>query len=241
MPFSFPASPTLNQQSTQNGRAYVWDGTTWVLATDVAAHTHSGADITSGTLPDARLSVNVPTLPGMLLSSDHTPSGVVETLSRLHCNGTMLPNSGQVFIAFFTPQVTVTVSQITMLSHTGVSSGLTLARMGLFTTDTSTNAVTLVARTASDTSLFSVASTAYTRSFSTADGFPATYTLQAGTRYGVGMIQVGTTTGQTLNALIQGNLSGLTPRTSCQIFGQSDLGNSTGGTANGNFIYARLS
>jgi hypothetical protein len=83
MPLSFPASPTLNQQSTQNGRIYTWTGTVWEFVASVAAHksthatggvdaltasdigaaaishTHSGADIISGTVPDARLSSNV--------------------------------------------------------------------------------------------------------------------------------------------------------------------------------------
>ena len=31
MPFSFPASPSVNQQSTQNGRTYSWSGSAWEL------------------------------------------------------------------------------------------------------------------------------------------------------------------------------------------------------------------
>lgn len=48
MPLSFPSSPTTNQQSTQNGRTYQWDGYAWNLVANVAGHasTHgvSGAD-----------------------------------------------------------------------------------------------------------------------------------------------------------------------------------------------------
>ncbi len=82
MALSFPVSPTLNQQSTQNGRVYTWSGTAWEFAASVAAHksthatggvdaltasdigaaasshTHSGAAIISGTVADARLSGN---------------------------------------------------------------------------------------------------------------------------------------------------------------------------------------
>jgi len=82
MPFSFPSSPTLNQQSTQNGRVYSWSGSAWELALSVAAHksthstlgsdalgpgdigaassshSHSGTDIISGTIDDNRLSGN---------------------------------------------------------------------------------------------------------------------------------------------------------------------------------------
>ena len=31
MPFSFPSSPTVGQQSTQNGRTYSWSGYAWEL------------------------------------------------------------------------------------------------------------------------------------------------------------------------------------------------------------------
>ena len=82
MPFSFPSNPTLNQQSTQNGRVYSWSGSAWELAPSVAAHksthstggsdslspgdigaassshSHSGTDIISGTINNDRLSGN---------------------------------------------------------------------------------------------------------------------------------------------------------------------------------------
>jgi hypothetical protein len=82
MPLSFPVSPTLNQQSTQNGRTYTWSGTAWEFAANVSAHasthssggvdaltasdigaaasshTHAGEAIISGTVADARLSGN---------------------------------------------------------------------------------------------------------------------------------------------------------------------------------------
>jgi hypothetical protein len=34
MPFSFPASPSVGDRSTQNGRVYVWTGSAWDLATN---------------------------------------------------------------------------------------------------------------------------------------------------------------------------------------------------------------
>ena len=53
MPFSFPSSPTVGQQSTQNGRVYQWTGSAWELvAVSVAADASS---ITSGTVNVARL------------------------------------------------------------------------------------------------------------------------------------------------------------------------------------------
>jgi len=80
MPLSFPASPSVGQTSSQNGRLYVYDGSAWLLASNVAghasthgsagsdpvtpasigaaaqSHSHSAGDITSGSLADARLS-----------------------------------------------------------------------------------------------------------------------------------------------------------------------------------------
>lgn len=68
MPFSFPASPSVNQTSVQNGRTYQWDGYVWNLVANVSTHasTHAsggsdpvslaGSQITSGTVADARLS-----------------------------------------------------------------------------------------------------------------------------------------------------------------------------------------
>lgn len=67
MPFSFPASPSVNQTSVQNGRTYQWDGYVWNLVANVSTHasTHAsggsdavsldGSQITSGALAAARL------------------------------------------------------------------------------------------------------------------------------------------------------------------------------------------
>jgi len=69
MPFSFPTSGLTNgQQSTQNGRVYAWNASVsaWELVaagsitpSDIGAaavsHTHNASDLTSGTLPEARL------------------------------------------------------------------------------------------------------------------------------------------------------------------------------------------
>lgn len=40
MPFSFPASPTVGQQSTQNGRVYEWTGAAWELVATPTAITN---------------------------------------------------------------------------------------------------------------------------------------------------------------------------------------------------------
>jgi hypothetical protein len=61
MPLSFPSSPTVGQQSTQNGRTYAWSGSAWEFVGNVVAHKDrhaiGGADALSpadiGAVPSA--------------------------------------------------------------------------------------------------------------------------------------------------------------------------------------------
>lgn len=204
-----------------------------------ASHVHAADAITSGTLDDARLSGNVVTN-ATFLSRLSMPTTAVETFPRMAISF-LVVTSGNVLYSFFTPLTTLTVSQVTMLSGATAASGLTLARMGLVTFDEATGTATLVAQTASDTTLFTSTRTAFTRSFSTAGGFPATYTLNAGTRYGVALLCVGTTM-----PTIQGNsgiaeMSALTPRLSAIRTSQSDLSTVTVSSAQSQVLYARFS
>jgi hypothetical protein len=149
-------------------------------------------------------------------------STAVETFPRYFITTNTIV-SGTVYLAYFTPTIDLTVSQITM--GAGLASAtLTLARMGLYTVDSS-DVATLVAQTASDTTLFLSNQTNYTRSFSTAGGFPATYSLVAGSRYAVGVIVVGTTMGSLLGVGGSNNGSAylVAPRVTSSRAGQTDL------------------
>jgi hypothetical protein len=168
------------------------------------------------------------------------PTTAVETFPRATVEFLAI-TSGNAFYSFFTPLTTVTVSQITMLSGGTAAAGLTLARMGLFTYDETSGTATLVARAASDTTLFAATRTAYTRSFATTGSFPSSYQLVAGTRYGIALLCVGTTM-----PTIQGNnglaeMSALTPRLSAIRTSQSDLSTGAATNAQSQVIYARLS
>ena len=213
-----------------------------------SSHASGGADaltlaasqIVDGTLADARLSSNVPRLEN-LASWASQPSTAIETFPRSHLvfSGSLLV-SGQVIFVFFTPLVTTTVSQISMGVVSTAASGLTLARMGLFTFNEST--ATLVARTASDTTLFTQTRTVYTRSFdSSSGGFPATYTLTAGTRYGVGVIAVGATMPLLSGTTPPFEIASLPPKLSAARSGQSDLGTIGSLGTTSAIPYARLS
>jgi hypothetical protein len=164
----------------------------------------------------------------------------LDVFSRSIVVSTITLVSGQARVVYFTPPYDITVSEITFISGTTASSGLTLARFGLY------DPTELVARTASDTTLFNSTATAYTRSFDTAGGFPATFDLVAGTRYGVGFIFVGTTAGSVFGASQPGTggqvLTALSPRI-CGV--QNGLSDFQTGTLpvnnNGGVPFARLS
>jgi hypothetical protein len=62
MPFSFPSSPTVGDQSTQNGRVYSWTGSAWEI---VPIPTSVDAGNLTGTVAVARL----PSLPASQIGS----------------------------------------------------------------------------------------------------------------------------------------------------------------------------
>jgi hypothetical protein len=224
---------------TDTALAKIGDGSTaW---NSLPYQSFSATQATTGTLPDARLSSAV-ALHAQVNTTLGQASGVIDSVSRVNCSSGVTASAGQALIAFFTPTATITVSQIAMATSTGaVASGLTLARMGIYTY-TEGGTATLVARTASDTALFAATNTAYTRSLDTTGGYPATYTLNAGTRYGVGYICVGTTQPQLIGRVVLAGASGLSPRLSTGTStGLSDLPTSFTPGTNGQAPYARLS
>jgi len=200
----------------------------------------SASQATTGTLPDARLSSAV-ALHSQINTTLGQASGVVDAVSRLNCGTGVTASAGQALIAFFTPTATITVSQIAMCTYTTAAAGLTLARMGIYTY-TEGGSATLVARTASDTTLFAATNTTYTRSLDTAGGYPSTYTLSSGTRYGVAYICVGTTQPQLTGRTVFAVVGALSPRlSSSSSTGLSDLPTSFTPLTNSQAPFARLS
>lgn len=169
------------------------------------------------------------------------PTNAIDVPPRTQVASSQAIVSGTVYFHQFTATRNMTVSQITMNTAGTNSAGLTLCRMGLYTaTD---NGAALVARTASDTTLFNSTFTAYTRSFDTTGGYPATYNLVAGQRYAVAVIAVGTTMPAiSVGTFTPATLSALTPRMGGIQAGQADLPVSQGAFSNSTtHIWGRLS
>jgi hypothetical protein len=236
---SFPATGTSNvfYLASDSSKIYRWESTVYVEVGAIATSI-SAADLTTGTLPDARLSSNIPTVQSLNKFFNFPTSGI-DIFPRGELSNVTTPQTaGNPFYTFFTPVATVTVSAITMTVAANVGSGLTLARMGLYTFDETT--AVLVARTASDTTLFTTVTTAYTRSFDTAGGYPASYTLVAGNRYGVAAFCAGTTLPGLIAKQINFSVGNLTPRIAAASTSASDLpASSTMGNSN-TVIWARL-
>ncbi len=152
-----------------------------------------------------------------VLNNSSTSVDTIDRATAFTTNGVV---SGTIAFTFFTANQNLTVSQVSMAT-VGASSGLTLARMGLYTFDGTT--ATLVARTASDTTLFNATNTIFTRSFNTTGGFPATYSLVAGERYALGVIQVGSSVASFSGVATNASLSSLSPRMTGGANTQTDL------------------
>jgi hypothetical protein len=182
-------------------------------------------------------------------ADQYQPSAGLDIMPRMFASGTRLFGSGSVYVTTFTPLVDTVVTNIITYCTTGGTDtgGTATRRMGLFTVDRTNTQVTLVARTASDATLWNTTGATYSRALSTTGGYPATYTLTAGTTYAVGVIAYNT--GGTFGApTVVGNaglstlINGLSPFVAGIVATQTDLPTAaatlTTVTANGPF--ARL-
>lgn len=112
-------------------------------------------------------------------------SAAYDIFPRFSASQTVAFTNGQLRVGVFTATRTMTVSNITgYCSVAGTDTGgTTYRRMALYTISGTT--ITLVARTANTTSLFTTTG-ANPAALDATGGYPATYTINAGTRYAVG-------------------------------------------------------
>jgi len=148
--------------------------------------------------------------------------------------------SGQVIHSRHIPERNFTVGNLGFITGTTAASGLTLCRFGIYTRSGTT--FTLVARTASDTTLFAAASTRYTRALDTTGGYPATYDFVAGNEYWISAITIGTTMPNIVSAAAA--TTAVTNAFGNMLYadsGETDLPASSTGVASNNRIYSEVS
>lgn len=182
----------------------------------------------------------------------HSTTTAIDWLPRGHGTiGNAGTTSGNLMLVFFTAPYSFTATTLTFATGSTATSGLSLCRFGLFTvsetiTDNitfTTPTVTLVARTASDTTIGNSINTFYSRTFNTTGGYPASYNIVAGTRYAAGVLVVGSTPGTwQAGTVTTGAITRLPPMVAGLVTSLSDLPTSPTSVPNGSFVlYGRIS
>lgn len=170
------------------------------------------------------------------LSTARTDGTTVEVFPKLHTVAARTFVSGDVAFTFFTPAYNATVTTVRTATASPAAASLTAAKLGLYTV--SGNDLTLVARTANDTTLFTSTFTQYTRTFDTTGGFPASYNLVKGQRYAMAIFVAGTTMPQLYgNGFTMSVLNTLSPRLTAVATGQTDLPATFTASSGLNFAY----
>jgi hypothetical protein len=169
-------------------------------------------------------------------------AGIVATHPRFVLTSSTAPASGTIIHSRIIPHRDFTVTNIAFAA-TNAASVPTLIRFGIYTRSGTT--FTLVARTASDTTIFNAASTKFTRALDTTGGYPATYTMIAGTEYFLSVIQVASTPATLLLATARA-VSAANAATGAQYYtdaGEVDLATPSTGSVSTTFggLYAEVS
>ena len=172
-------------------------------------------------------------------------STIIATHLRFVLQNSASNPTGQVHHTKLIPHKNFTVSNIAFFCVTASTpSPLTLGRFGIYTRSGTT--FTLVARTASDTTIFNAGNTKFTRALDTTGGYPATYDLIAGQEYWISAITVGNSAGTLMVGLARQSTVANLSVGGVQMYTQSsqtDLPASSTGAAsltNGGF-YAEVS
>lgn len=181
----------------------------------------------------------------ILRQQRNQPTDGIDVIDRTHlsANSVLWGTTGNVRLTAFTPTRDMTVSKITAAcgaaANYGTATGL-VVKYGLYTVNVDTNAVTLVASTTHDATLFTGANQAYQKPLNTS------YTLLAGQRYAAGLIiynSGGTITTMPNFVGINGYsqvFGDLTPRIAHLISSQTDLPSSATTGGSGSTLWFRL-
>ncbi len=177
-----------------------------------------------------------------LHGAQHTAAAYVDLAPR-RFNTTVALVSGVCWFHYFTPLETTTVTQAMVVGANPAASGTTVAKYGLYTVGEN-DAVTLVAKTNNELGLFEFTNSYNTASFAAVDGYPASYTLQAGQRYAFAVLFVGSVAPGVYLAYNNPPviMTSLAPRMTAAIGSQTDLPTYRDNFSNTTIgIWARLS
>lgn len=145
--------------------------------------------------PDASAARNTLLLGNMARLNGHFLTTRIEPYDHQMPSATPGTVSGWCWAMIFESPWDLTITQLVTVTGTTAAAGTTAARMGLATVDSSgaNPTLTLVARTANDTTLFGATATTYRRSFDTTGGFPASYVVTRGQEIALIIFWTGTT------------------------------------------------
>jgi hypothetical protein len=199
------ASASVIYYETDTGHAFYSDGSSWTqIAPGVsdAPNLHGSSHAPGGT-------------DDVYAHYGHAGGAFIETRSRYGALNATNSTSGRVFLSYVTPPITLTVSNIVLLTSSG-GSGLTLSRVGIYTVDGSGNLTLAVSSADVHASAFGSGGTAYTVALA------SSYQMVRGTRYALAVINVGTTP-PTFFCENSAVIYSLSPRMSGAVSGQTDL------------------
>lgn len=158
--------------------------------------------------------------------ADGAPASGDDSFSRRQINTNQVgAASGTMLLTHWNSKKTFTCPGFTLYTGNTAASGLTLARVGLYTVDDNDN-LTLVASNANDLTMFTSTGQVYTRTFS------SQVSIIRGQRYALGILQVGTTPATFYGILLGASTTATTtislvkPVIISRVTGQTDLPNS---------------
>lgn len=140
----------------------------------------SGGSVTYGTTAGTATEGNDARL--LNLIGDLLDTGE-ETVSRDATNNALAIGGSNLYLTYFTARKSETITQLRGYTSAAAGATPTLCRLGLYTIDASGNG-TLVAATANDTTIWSAATSVFTRALL------ASYATAAGQRYAIGTVCV---------------------------------------------------
>lgn len=149
-------------------------------------------------------------------------AGNLENIPRLGL-GEVLLEDGALWLAYFSSPVSLTIDHIGMVVGSAGSATPTLMRMGLYVA-ANDDSVTLVARTANDTTVGATTDVSVSAALATTGGYPATYRIEKQVRYAFGTVMKAATTAKMRHSGVANGA--MAPVLCRRKFGETDLATS---------------